>query len=93
MLIPMKIENMSIPGIKLKVLNVNKETLTIKIQLAIKFIYFLYNLRYLDENKADATIIHAILIEMKKFIIIAFKIKNIVKKIPKSDNEYEKATP
>jgi hypothetical protein len=32
------------------------------------------------------------LIEMKKFIIIVFKIKKIVRKIPKSDNEYDKTT-
>ena len=76
------IEKSSNPGIKIRVLYVNKEKFTINIAEIKKLKKVLLSLRNLDENKLKASNIKAKFIEMKKFKIIAFIMLKIVRKIP-----------
>ena len=70
------------PGIKLKVLNVNRERFDIKIHDAIKFVYFLFNFKYFDENRLNPIIMNATLMDINKFKMIENKTFRIVRKIP-----------
>ena len=81
--------NNNIPGIKLKVLNVNNEILSIKMHEARWLTIVVFNFMYLEVNKVDAITIHEIFIDIHKCKKIENNIVKIVKNIPIKTMEYE----